>query len=373
MELLECPACNRTFNAPITLKCGHTFCKGCLSSKRQKACKICRLRYRVTPNINICLHHIVELARQLEKKYTFNPDYMTFEPLETLPVDRALDKDVVDVYEERADPSIKEKGTLSPPTFDTLLSDVLRKDASKPGERPRPSIANEIINSYHRTSRISRNADDSVDDSSLPSSPPQAQITLTTQPTNQSKKQEQRPITPRKDQHQQTIVAPLKSARKQESWAEWPRQDKYKGERNHNSVRWAPDVVDNSPKLAHRIPKDVGIGYNIWHSSPPPPDTDSSSSEAPPPNEFHPGDIVRVRAECSEFGREWSGQTGVVRAMSGGTVTISLNTAIWTCRASDIERIEEPLEARGPVSRFRGVLDGDGMRGRIARACAGST
>lgn len=170
------------------------------------------------------------------------------------------------------------------------------------------------------------------------------------------------------------VTVPLRSARKQESLAEWPRRDKQRGERSRNSVRWAPDVVDNSPKLAHRIPKDVGIGANVWRLSPSPPDVDSSSPETPQASEFHPGDTVRVRAECSEFGREWSGQTGVVRAINGGTVTISLNTAIWTCRTADIERVEESAEARGPISRFRGVFDGDAMRGRtMARAFAGST
>lgn len=371
MELLECPACSRTFNAPVTLKCGHTFCKGCLSSKRQKACKVCRLRYKVTPNINICLHHVVELAGQLGKKYTFNPEYMTFELLDMPPVDRDLNKDVADVYEERANLSSKGKKVPSPPTFDTLLQNVLNGDAKESEERPRPSIANEIINSYYRTSRISRNADDSTNEPSSPSSPYLFQSASIAQPFKQAKKQGQKPAAPRNEQQQAALV-PLKPARKQESWAEWPRRDKQKA---RNSVRWAPDVVDNSPKLAHRIPKDVGIGNNAWRLSPPlPPDTDSSSPEAPPGNEFRPGDTVKVRTECSEFGREWSGQTGVVRAISGGMVTISLNTAIWTCRVSDIERAEEPVEARGAVSRFRGVLDGDAMRSRImARACAGST
>lgn len=176
MELLECPACNRTFNAPITLKCGHTFCKGCLSSKRQKACKICRLRYRITPNINICLHHIVELAGQLGKKYAFNADYMTFEPLNVLPVDTASNKDIVDVYEERANSATGEKDVQSPLTFDALLPDAFNKDTQEAEVRPRPSIANEIIKSYHRTSRISRNADDSVEEDS--SASPRPKISL---------------------------------------------------------------------------------------------------------------------------------------------------------------------------------------------------
>lgn len=371
MELLECPACNRTFNAPITLKCGHTFCKGCLSSKRQKACKICRLRYRVTPNINICLHHVVELATQLEKKYTFNPDYMTFELLGARPVDSALNRDIVDVYEERANLSNKEKKTPSPLTFDTLLSNAPNKSNTELEERPRPSIANEIINSYHRTSRISRNADDSTTEPSSPSSLVPSKSAPVSQSNRQGKKQEQKLAASCKDKQQhQVILAPLKSARRQESWAEWPRRDKQK---TRNSVRWAPDVIDNSPKLTHRIPKDVGIGDNAWRLSPPA-DTDSSSPEVPQGNEFHPGDIVKVRAECSEFGRAWSGQTGVVRAINSGTVTISLNTAIWTCRVSDIELVEEPAEAREPASRFRGLLDGDATRSRVmARACAGST
>lgn len=374
MELLECPACNRTFNAPITLKCGHTFCKGCLSSKRQKACKICRLRYRITPNINICLHHIVELAGQLGKKYAFNADYMTFEPLDVLPVDTASNKDIVDVYEERANSATSEKDVQSPLTFDALLPDAFNKDTQEAEVRPRPSIANEIIKSYHRTSRISRNADDSVEEDSSASPPSQNQPAPTSRLAQQVKKQDQKPGTHHKDQGQHVVTVPLRSARKQESLAEWPRRDKQRGERSRNSVRWAPDVVDNSPKLAHRIPKDVGIGANVWRLSPSPPDVDSSSPETPQASEFHPGDTVRVRAECSEFGREWSGQTGVVRAINGGTVTISLNTAIWTCRTVDIERVEESAEARGPISRFRGVFDGDAMRGRtMARAFAGST
>ncbi|XP_068099984.1 uncharacterized protein [Hyperolius riggenbachi] len=60
---LECPLCKETFNDPVTLHCGHNFCKGCIEtwdSQKQKesSCPLCREKFREMPKINRILREV---------------------------------------------------------------------------------------------------------------------------------------------------------------------------------------------------------------------------------------------------------------------------------------------------------------------------
>ena len=44
VEELNCPVCMCLFTTPVTIQCGHTFCRYCLmnSVKSKNSCPICR-------------------------------------------------------------------------------------------------------------------------------------------------------------------------------------------------------------------------------------------------------------------------------------------------------------------------------------------
>lgn len=84
MEYLICPECNRPFNLPVSLRCGHSFCRGCLALQNdrvrgRKRCPICGDTYKNDPQICVVLHKLVELGNVLCQKYRINYTTMSVE------------------------------------------------------------------------------------------------------------------------------------------------------------------------------------------------------------------------------------------------------------------------------------------------------
>lgn len=71
-DITKCPICISTLIEPVTLLCGHSFCKlceiSCHSNKDGiKQCALCRFSYSDEPKVNIVLHNI--LKQLLGDKY----------------------------------------------------------------------------------------------------------------------------------------------------------------------------------------------------------------------------------------------------------------------------------------------------------------
>ena len=63
--ITECPICISILIEPVTLLCGHSFCKlcelSCISTKGGiKSCSLCRMCYSDQPKVNIILHNILK-------------------------------------------------------------------------------------------------------------------------------------------------------------------------------------------------------------------------------------------------------------------------------------------------------------------------
>ncbi|XP_054134882.1 tripartite motif-containing protein 65 [Melozone crissalis] len=78
-EKLVCSICLELFKVPVTLPCGHNFCRDCISDhwakKRQEpepsiTCPECRRPFEPCPKLekNVTLHGVVELARDGEQR-----------------------------------------------------------------------------------------------------------------------------------------------------------------------------------------------------------------------------------------------------------------------------------------------------------------
>lgn len=57
IKLLTCPICNQIFYKPITLFCGHTFCRGCLITRPQSKMKSEELesKKKQSAKLNVCI------------------------------------------------------------------------------------------------------------------------------------------------------------------------------------------------------------------------------------------------------------------------------------------------------------------------------
>lgn len=364
MELLACPACKQTFSAPITLKCGHTFCRGCLDrGKRRKRCQICSFAYRITPNINICLHHVIELATPLAQKYTFDSEAMTFELRSedsyTLPTierrvrrPRSVQRIIIS-----SEPEVEQADTQTIPQVVQTIPVYTAEPASmSPPERAptprRSSIASEIIQSYEKGSQLLPKAPRtpvlSVGSGSIKRKTPRStklkqrrreSIVTSTgiNPTPQNADEICEPVD--NDPIRLLNTLPLKPARRITTRTNWDTTFLSLAPTSLSttpsavslsaalgkSVGWSASVKDNSPQVT-LLPKDVGLPLGGLR--------DEIRDE-----EFHINDKVRVTSAGSEFGQFWVGQIGTVCAIAGDAVTIKFATATWTCSARDVERV----------------------------------
>ena len=64
MDLLECPHCLLLMCEPVTVACGHTFCRGCVGGYLPSKCPMCkeRLKQKDTRSMknNVLLISVVE-------------------------------------------------------------------------------------------------------------------------------------------------------------------------------------------------------------------------------------------------------------------------------------------------------------------------
>lgn len=57
LSIIKCPICFHLFTIPVTLLCGHSFCKGCIS--RCLGCPICKKKFLTLPEKSIILSDLV--------------------------------------------------------------------------------------------------------------------------------------------------------------------------------------------------------------------------------------------------------------------------------------------------------------------------
>ncbi|CAD8213611.1 unnamed protein product [Paramecium octaurelia] len=75
-QLFDCPICLQTLLQPITLTCGHTFCKPCVRSKyfyqNYNSCPVCRAPIQIYLNqfkVNILLENLIKQEFNSEQNY----------------------------------------------------------------------------------------------------------------------------------------------------------------------------------------------------------------------------------------------------------------------------------------------------------------
>lgn len=63
-DMFACGICKAMWNDPVTMSCGHTFCRPCLDKSQHKACIKCKKVFRSTKvgnlRTNIVLHQTIE-------------------------------------------------------------------------------------------------------------------------------------------------------------------------------------------------------------------------------------------------------------------------------------------------------------------------
>lgn len=78
LSIIKCPICFHLFTIPVTLLCGHSFCKGCIS--RCLGCPICKKKFLTLPEKSIILSDLVN-SQKIFCPSHFDPDT---EPCNTL-------------------------------------------------------------------------------------------------------------------------------------------------------------------------------------------------------------------------------------------------------------------------------------------------
>ncbi|CAD8111423.1 unnamed protein product [Paramecium primaurelia] len=75
-QLFDCPICLQTLLQPITLTCGHTFCKPCVRNKyfyqNYNSCPVCRAPIQIYLNqfkVNILLETLIKQEFNSEQNY----------------------------------------------------------------------------------------------------------------------------------------------------------------------------------------------------------------------------------------------------------------------------------------------------------------
>lgn len=72
MELFNCPSCQQILWQPVTLACGHSFCKKCLKSVNR--CQICKQRLKIRSvtelRCNTLLSNLLDKCLDMDTKVT---------------------------------------------------------------------------------------------------------------------------------------------------------------------------------------------------------------------------------------------------------------------------------------------------------------
>lgn len=100
MDDFQCPLCLKLLFKPVSITCGHTFCKSCLvrSLSVQKKCPICRVPYLFSPHelpVNILIQTIIQkqLPEELKERKAEEVQEDIPKAIDSLPV--LLLKDVI--------------------------------------------------------------------------------------------------------------------------------------------------------------------------------------------------------------------------------------------------------------------------------------
>lgn len=68
--LFSCPICRNVLKGPVTVECGHTFCKECLERVDCDTCGICDTEIGPARAINVLVQELVEKWRERNKHFT---------------------------------------------------------------------------------------------------------------------------------------------------------------------------------------------------------------------------------------------------------------------------------------------------------------
>lgn len=110
MDLLECPICLFLMCEPMTMSCGHSFCRRCMGAFLPSRCPTCkeRLKQRDAKNIknNVLLFSVIEKCcpEETKMKCHIQEKLKTSEFTEALRIaDEGIEmgKDANSVYEEK--------------------------------------------------------------------------------------------------------------------------------------------------------------------------------------------------------------------------------------------------------------------------------
>lgn len=66
-DLFNCPVCRKLLETPITIDCGHSFCKGCIDSVSGDKCSVCESEIGTNKNTNIVVQSIVDKLKYDEQ------------------------------------------------------------------------------------------------------------------------------------------------------------------------------------------------------------------------------------------------------------------------------------------------------------------
>lgn len=123
-ESYDCVLCMDLLYKPMTLICGHSFCKLCIVKDTTNTCPTCRTVYIRPTDYNKAMNHTAMLL--------FPEEYIerSREILGDIETEKEKEKLYSSIYREVAERARNDYKTSPPPTFDRLIeaADSLRKD-----------------------------------------------------------------------------------------------------------------------------------------------------------------------------------------------------------------------------------------------------